>query len=177
MKPLIPLGLAAALLAGCGNIAAVKSFNTQYASPSSGDTARLRVIANGMVRAVPNKDCVDWYSPGAGVIVTPQKGFADRNNEVLGMPAGGAQFGAVSEVLIPAGKPFTLTFLDGGSGSYNYRRNCVAMLHFTPKKGGDYEFTAKGYSACGVDLQRLDGEKPQAVTATKADYCSAMANF
>lgn len=177
MKPLAPLCLVAALLTGCGNIAAVKSFNTPFASPSSGDTARLRVMANGMVRAVPEKDCVDWYSPGAGVIVSPKKGFADRNNENLGMPAGAEAFGVVSEVLIPAGKPFTLSFLDGGSGGYGYTRNCVGMFHFVPQKGGDYELVAKGYSACGVELKRLDGAAPAPVKPTKAEYCSALANF
>ncbi|MCE5978302.1 hypothetical protein [Pseudomonas sp. JR33AA] len=178
MKAPVMLGLLAAALAGCGNIAAVKSFNTPYGSPSGGDTARLRVIADGMVRAVPEKDCVDWYSPGAGVIAVPTKGFADRNGETLGMPAGvSAQAGdAVSEVLVPAGKPFTLHFLDGGrSAGYDTVQNCLGMFSFVPQKGADYELVVHGYSACGGTLKRLD--KAEDVARRKADYCSAMANF
>jgi hypothetical protein len=177
MKTAISLGLLAVALSGCGNIAAVKSFNTPYGSPTAGDTARLRVIANGMVRAVPGKDCVDWYSPGAGVIAVPQKGFADRNGESLGMPTGAAvaQGDVVSEVLVPAGKPFTLHFLDGGRTSYNSVTNCLGMFYFVPQKGADYEVVLRGYSGCGVKLQQLGVDQP--VQATKAEYCSAIANF
>lgn len=179
MKTLPLLCLATALLTGCGNIAAVKSFNTPYASPASGDTARLRVVANGMVRAVPGLGCVDWYSPGAGVVVSAQEGFADRNGEVLGMPPAATPFkGTASEVLIPAGKPFTLHFLDGGTRvSYDRVQNCIAMLRFTPQSGADYEFVAQGYSACGVDLKRLQGTTVEKVEAQKTDYCSKWANF
>lgn len=179
MKKTFALCLLATALTGCGNIAAVKSFNTPYASPTSGDTARLRVVANGMVRAVPGKDCVDWYSPGAGVIAVPQNGFADRNGEMLGMPAGVAVNGgdAVSEVLVPAGKPFTLHFLDGGrSASYGSVQNCLGMFSFVPDKGADYELVVHGYDACGGALTRLD--KPEVtVPQRKAEYCSAIANF
>ena len=66
MKAPVLAGLLAVALAGCGNIAAVKSFNTPFGPPTAGDTARLRVIANGMGRAVPGKDGVGWDSPGAG---------------------------------------------------------------------------------------------------------------
>ena len=178
MKTSLALCAAAALLAGCGNIAAVKSFNTPYGSPSTGDTARLRVVADGMVRAVPGLDCVDWYSPGAGVIVVPKQGFADRNDEKLGMPTGAPvpQGDAVSEVLVPAGKPFTLHFLDGGrSSSYNTVQNCLGMFNFVPEKGVDYELRVKGYGACSVKLERLGSVEE--VKLTKAEYCSAMANF
>ena len=178
MKAPVLAGLLAVALAGCGNIAAVKSFNTPYGSPTAGDTARLRVIANGMVRAVPEKDCVDWYSPGAGVIAVPKKGFADRNGETLGMPAGAAvgRGDAVSEVLVPAGKPFTLHFLDGGSSTaYGTVENCLGMFWFVPEKGADYELVLRGYSACGGTLKRL-GSTDQ-VPRHIAEYCSALANF
>ena len=178
MKTSLALCMVAALLAGCGNIAAVKSFNTPYGSPTTGDTARLRVIADGMVRAVPGLDCVDWYSPGAGVIVVPQEGFADRNDEKLGMPTGASvpRGNAVSEVLVPAGKPFTLHFLDGGrSSSYNSVENCLGMFNFVPQKGVDYELKVQGYGTCNVKLERLGSTEE--VKVAKAEYCSAIANF
>jgi len=180
MKAIVPLCLASAVLSGCGNIAAVKSFNSKFVSPTGGETARLRVVADGMVRGVPGLECVDWYSPGAGVIVVPQKGFADRNGEHLGMPAAKeVPAGAVSsEVLVAAGKPMTLAFLDGGRpNTYNSTTNCLGMFTFTPKAGADYELTVRGYNACGLQFERIDGAKPEPVNATKADYCSKLANF
>ena len=56
MKTLPLLCLATAFLAGCGNIAAVKSFNTAYASPASGDTAAAVKTAYGAAASVgPHK--------------------------------------------------------------------------------------------------------------------------
>lgn len=180
MKAIAPLCLVAAALSGCGNIAAVKSFNTQFASPTSGETARLRVSSDGMVRGVPGLECVDWYSPGAGVIVVPNETFAQRNSEKLGMPAGKPVPAgwASSEVRVAAGKPLTLTFLDGGRAvSYNQKSTCLGMFSFTPEAGADYELTLHGYSACDVEFNRIDGATPAPVKATEADYCSAIANF
>jgi len=180
MKTIAPLCLAAAALSGCGNIAAVKSFNTPFASPTSGETARLRVVSDGMVRGVPGLECVDWYSPGAGVIVVPNETFAQRNSEHLGMPAGKPVPAgwASSEVKVAADKPLTLTFLDGGRAvSYNQKSTCLGMFTFTPKAGADYELTLHGYDACGVEFNRIDGAAPEPVKAAKADYCSAIANF
>ena len=62
----IATGLACLYLSGCGNIQAVRSFSTPYEQPASGDRARIRIISfDGMVRAVPNSDCIDWRLPGA----------------------------------------------------------------------------------------------------------------
>ncbi|HFL2886294.1 TPA: transposase [Pseudomonas aeruginosa] len=52
-------------LAGCGTAAMLKSFSSLYAEPSGGQVAQLRIYANGMVRAVPGKSCIDWNAPGA----------------------------------------------------------------------------------------------------------------
>ncbi|MCU1723395.1 MULTISPECIES: hypothetical protein [unclassified Pseudomonas] len=180
MKTIVVLSLAATVLSGCGNIAAVKSFNTQFASPASGETARLRVMSDGMVRGVPGLACVDWYSPGAGVIIVPNETFAQRNNEKLGMPAGKPVPAgwATSEVRVAAGKPLTLTFLDGGRAvSYDQKSTCLGMFTFTPQAGADYELELRGYRGCGVDFTRIDGATPEPVKATKAEYCSAIANF
>lgn len=58
-----------ALLSGCGALTDVRSFSTPYSTPDGGETARLRVISDGMVRGVPKSDCVDFRLPGAGVMV------------------------------------------------------------------------------------------------------------
>ncbi len=80
------LALATLLLAGCGNLANVQSYSTPYSAPAGGETARLRVITNGMARGVPASACIDWRREGAGVIAVAQSGFANRNGQSLGMP-------------------------------------------------------------------------------------------
>ena len=79
------------LLSGCGALTDVRSFSTPYTMPSSAETARLRVISDGMVRGVPKSDCVNFRLPGAGVMVVARDGYANRNGERLGMPPTAAQ--------------------------------------------------------------------------------------
>ena len=53
-------------LSGCGQVANVRSLSTGYIPPQSGETARIRLLTDGLVRAVPGRDCLDWNVPGAG---------------------------------------------------------------------------------------------------------------
>ncbi len=75
-------------LAARGNIQTVRSFSTQYQQPTEGERARIRVISDGMIRAVPNSTCIDWRLPGAGVMIAAKKGFAQSNDQKLDMPIG-----------------------------------------------------------------------------------------
>ncbi|MGG5291378.1 hypothetical protein [Pseudomonas shirazensis] len=141
-------------LSGCGSISNVRSFSTPYSLPASDQTARLRVFSDGMVRAIPKSACVDFRLPGAGVLVAPRKGYADRNNESLGMPAIVSQpAGTVrSEFKIPAGEPVSFV--------YN-RERCYNRFTFVPQPGADYELDASGYSNCTVSVRQLPtGSKP-----------------
>jgi hypothetical protein len=114
------VAVGAVLLAGCGNIQTVKSFSTTYKEPDGGERARVRVVSDGMVRAVPRSSCVDWRLPDAGVMVASLKGFADQNNRSLGMPDAPLHVvpkeipTVVAEFYVPANQPLTLVYLSNG---------------------------------------------------------------
>lgn len=173
--------LISALLGGCGNIAAVKSFSTQFESPANGETANLRVITDGMVRGVPNSDCIDWYLPGAGVIVASKDGFAHRNDESLGMPE--SKWTATSsinvfyssEVRIPAGNSFALNFLGPGSFNGYAHLQCVANRTFMPKPGHNYEYVVfQSGSVCSSRLvEYVDDQQEEEVELKEAPLCKA----
>lgn len=136
-----------ALLSGCGALTDVRSFSTPYSTPDGGETARLRVISDGMVRGVPKSDCVDFRLPGAGVMVAFRDGYANRNGESLGMPAveGHSSSTVMTELLVPAGKPIAFHYI--GARCYN-------MFSFVPKAGVDYQLDAAALYKCGVTLQQ-----------------------
>lgn len=130
------------LQAGCGNIQTVKSFSTPYEQPTTGDRARIRVVADGMVRAVPNSACEDWRLPGSGVMVAARKGFADQNNRSLGMPGADSapiDGSVVSEFYVPAGKPLMLSYLSNGRPTATGSAQCFVRKSFVPVAGEDYE--------------------------------------
>lgn len=137
-----------ALLNGCGALTDVRSFSTPYSSPTSGDTARVRVISDGMVRAVPKSDCINFRLPGAGVMVAQRDGYADRNGEKLGMQPTAVQLASTveSELLVPAGQPIAFHYI--GNRCYN-------MFTFVPVAGADYELQAAGLGSCAVILKRM----------------------
>jgi len=182
MRALLIAGLAFAVSA-CGNIANMRAYSTAYVESSSGDTARLRIITNGMARGVPASDCIDWRLPGAGVMAVAQSGFADQNNgRSLGIPPSGRQVGgqglAHSELKMPAGKPFAMNFQSTGyvSGSYSY--SCQQNFRFTPKAGQDYELILLDSGGCVVALQRLNpAGKAENEPVEKTGLCSALDAF
>ncbi|MCK9798172.1 hypothetical protein M1B34_10685 [Pseudomonas sp. MAFF 302030] len=143
------LGVAGLLvsLAGCGALTDVRSFSTPYSTPPGGETVRVRVISDGMVRGVPRSDCVDFRLPGAGVMVVARDGYANRNGESLGMPAPVQPTvpGTRSELLVPAGQPIAFHYL--GAQCYN-------LFSFVPKAGMDYQVEASGLYKCGVMLKQ-----------------------
>jgi len=136
------------LLAGCGALSDVRSFSTPYSTPGGGETARLRVISDGMVRAVPKSDCVDFRLPGAGVMVAFRDGYANRNGESLGMPAVDKHPAStvMTELLVPAGRPVAFHYI--GAQCYN-------MFSFVPEAGKDYQLDAAGRYTCGVTLRKI----------------------
>ena len=117
---LVALASIAMVLSGCGNIQNVLAYSKAYMEPNSGDTARLRVITNGMVRGVPGRDCIDWRVQGAGVMAVKQSGFADQNNgRSLGMPTGSERADGMahvrSELKVQANQPLTINFQGFGT--------------------------------------------------------------
>ena len=147
LKSLVCLTLLASLT-GCGALNSVRSFSTPYSTPPGGETVRLRVISDGMVRGVPKSSCVNFRLPGAGVMVVARDGYANRNGETLGMaPVQRYESGTVmSELLVPAGQPIAFHYL--GDRCYN-------MFSFVPEAGMDYELDAANRYKCGVTLKRM----------------------
>lgn len=182
MRALLIAGLAFAVIA-CGNIANMRAYSTAYVEPSSGDTARLRIITNGMARGVPGSDCIDWRLPGAGVMAVAQSGFADQNNgRSLGIPPSGRQIDgqglARSELKMPAGKPFAMNFQSTGYVSGGYSYSCQQSFRFTPKAGQDYELILLDSGGCVVALQRLNpAGKAENEPVEKTGLCSALDAF
>lgn len=179
MRALLIAGMALAV-SGCGNISNMRAFSTPYVEPTAGDTARLRVITNGMVRGVPGRDCIDWRVPGAGVMAVSQSGFADQNNgRRLDMPESNrrveAQDLARSELKVPGDKPFAISFLSQGHVSVGVSYSCRQNFRFTPKAGQDYELILLDGGQCLAALQRLNPTgKPENVPVEKAGLCNAL---
>ncbi|WP_371316759.1 hypothetical protein [Pseudomonas gingeri] len=138
------------------------------------------MVSDGMVRAVPGRDCLDWNSPGAGVMVSAQLGFTDRNGERLGMP-GSAQHWPVavsSELVIPANKPIAFHYL----AQLQFSRRCFSSLTFVPQPGMDYVLQASTSRERLIELDELragDGRlvAVEARQVGKASMCNAMDNF
>ncbi len=182
MRAFLIAGLALAVSA-CGNIANMRAYSKAYMEPASGDTARLRVITNGMARGVPGRDCIDWRMPGAGIMAVAQSGFADQNNgRSLGIPPSGREVGgqklARSELKVPAGKPFAMNFQSSGYVSGGYSYSCQQTFRFTPQAGQDYELILLDSGMCVVGLQHLNSEgKAENEPVEKAGLCNALDAF
>ena len=160
------------LLTGCGQISSVRSFSTAYSTPEPGDKVKLRVITFGMVRGIPNSDCVDFRLPGAGVMVVGRDGFANRNGERLDMALEDDVNapGVRSELLITAGQPIAFHYIG---------QQCYNMFSFLPQIGVEYELEATSAYKCSVSLrQRVVGEaKTSSVHLNESKLCRVMDNF
>ena len=182
MRAFLIAALAVAVSA-CGNIANMRAYSTAYVEPVAGDTARLRVITNGMVRGVPGRDCIDWRVPGGGVMAVAQSGFADQNNgRSLGMPESGRVVEgpglARTELKVPAGKPLAMNFQSTGYVSGGYSYSCQQTFRFTPQAGQDYELILLDSGMCAIGLQRLiPAGKAENQPVEKAGLCSALDAF
>ena len=182
----LALPLTALTLVGCGNIQTVKSFSTPYEQPTSGERARIRVVADGMVRAVPQSDCEDWRLPGAGVMVSARKGFADQNGRSLGMPGAdtvSTEGRVVSEFYVPAVKPLMLSYMSNGRSDGLKSEQCFVRKSFTPVAGQDYEasFQHSG-PLCLTRVNRLQVKgatvsRDEAVPLADAKFCRASDNL
>ena len=178
--------VAALTLSGCGNIQTVKSFSTPYEAPTTGERARIRIVADGMVRAVPQSDCEDWRLPGAGVMVSAQKGFADQNGRSLNMPGADkvqADGRVVSEFYVPAGKPLMLSYISNGRSNGLKSEQCFARKSFVPVAGEDYEasFRHSGplclTSVTTLEAQSGTAARSRPVPLAEAKFCRASDNL
>lgn len=177
---MVVIGIIAMALSGCGNIKNVLAYSKDYMEPTSGDTARLRIITNGMVRGVPGRDCIDWQVPGAGVMAVRNSGFADKNNgRSLGMPAGSDRADGMvhvrSELKVQANKPLAINFQGFGRVSNGTSYSCQQRFSFTPQANQDYELNLLEDSSCLISLVQLNQDRPATRKPFKdAGFCNAL---
>ncbi|WP_171962504.1 hypothetical protein [Bordetella trematum] len=151
-------------LAACGTAAKLKSFSSLYAEPADGPVAQLRIYANGMVRAVPGKACIDWNSPGAGIMIAPRAGFVNHNGRDLDLPKNLHVYKPVStlgklittELRASAEQPISFSFDSEGYRSGNHRRSCNITFSFVPKPDANYQvLLADTGKECRIEVSEL----------------------
>ncbi|MBH5329730.1 hypothetical protein H9Q10_08620 [Eikenella sp. S3360] len=121
-------------------LGACSSVGTQFAKmsePESGERARVRVVANMLVKGVPESDCLDWRKPGAGTIFGGMVGSSGYRGRSLNMPdphnVSGSRRSA--EFYVRAGKPLTLQLLN----TPDSWQTCSLAISFVPQAGHNYE--------------------------------------
>ncbi|MDR2239547.1 MAG: hypothetical protein LBE33_03825 [Zoogloeaceae bacterium] len=134
--------------------ASISTQFTPFEEPASGDRAKVRVIGNALVKAIPGKNCVDWSTPGAGTVlggIVGSRGFHGRS---LGMPPGrDASKVDTAEFYAEAGKPITLVVMT----TPEFRYECSATVSFIPEKDKNYEAQMMVYlTKCSADVITLD---------------------
>jgi len=174
MKKIYFLLFFVAVLGGCG------SLETQFKQASEPmedqPRARLRIIANSLVKAVPGKSCIDWSSPGAGTVFGGGFGSSGYKGRTLNMPyPPNVKKSEMGELYVSADKPLTLAFLTTPEGISSGGRtyHCQVSGTFIPGKDKDYEASLildPAKSQCFFGLTEL-GENRSPVPITSASLC------
>lgn len=160
--------VAALFLSGCADLS---TQFTKMAEAQGGERARLRVVANQLVKGIPGKDCVDWSSPGAGTIFGGIVGSSGYRSRSLNMPQGqyrmdSSNFG---EMYLEAGKPFTLVLITTPES----RVSCSIAGTFIPEANKDYEAGVHvdvRNRRCSMHLYEL-GEPNKEIAIQEAKRC------
>ncbi|MEO8119658.1 MAG: hypothetical protein ABI606_10100 [Rhodoferax sp.] len=149
---------------GCADIST--QFKQASEPPENAPRARLRVLANSLVKAVPGKDCIDWSAPGAGTVFGGIVGSSGYRGKSIDMPfkpqVNNSDFG---EMYIAAGKPITLAFLTTPEGITSAGRvyRCSVAGAFVPEKDKDYEAELRlipSSNQCVFNLSQLGETRP-----------------
>lgn len=172
-------------LGGCAFVSELKATTVSYRVPAdAGETALIRIVAQGLVRGVPYSDCIDWSKPASGLMVRPHRGIAHPNFRNLGIPMTAATdrmrrqegFGA-NELKIPANRPFAFMFYNTEPGmDKDYRFVCEQSVTFVPEAGETYQMEFLQDQMCTARLRKIDerGEAlPDLVVLRPTDLCSA----
>ena len=155
-----------ALLGGCGSLST--QFKAASEPPETEARARLRVIANSLVKAIPGKNCIDWNAPGAGTVFGGIFGSSGFRGRSINMPSPAADKRGFGEMYVAADQPITLVFLTTPESRYH----CSVAGSFVPQKNRDYEAELMlTPSECFFKLREI-GEKVEPVAISKAVSCS-----
>jgi hypothetical protein len=125
------LFLALLVPSACSGV--IGSVFRKAAEPTGGDRARLRVVSNGFVKAIPGKGCIDWSAPGAGTVFGGRLSSSYRGRS-LNMPGTPLKRDDSAELYVEAAKPIVLEVVSN-RGIYS----CQLAVTFTPEAGKDYE--------------------------------------
>ncbi len=158
-----------AAICAAGALSACGSLSTQFRTADEavdGPHARLRVSGNVLVKAVPNKDCIDWDAPGAGTLLGGIVGAGGYRGRSLGMPgAEKLDRASMGELYVAAEQPYTLVLLTTPES----RLQCSVAATFVPKADVDYEARLvldKG--ACVASVSTVSGDP---VRLNRAQAC------
>ena len=129
------------ILGGCTRYyEAVRANFVPFSEPQDGDRARVRVVSDDHIRAIPNATCVGWSDEKSGVIMQQKpwgltitlgpEGYRERD---LNIPDPGnnklRKESRYAEFYVRANEPLIVA----------QEAYCRINLGFTPKKNHDYE--------------------------------------
>lgn len=140
-----------------------------FAEPTTGPMARVRVVSDNYVGAIPGHDCIIGGQEGAGTVLSgwlSSRGYRGRS---IGMPNAPADPKTAAEFMVSANQPITISMMNSvpnGGG-------CDVSGSFTPEAGRDYEVRAqmeKGGNYCSMKLAEL-APIPRPLPLKRAKVC------
>ncbi len=127
----------------CSVLAACASVGIQFSKmtePDSGERARVRVVADMLVKGVPNASCTDWSKAGAGTIFGGILGSSGYRGRSLGMPnPQGVSGNNSGEFYVRANEPFAVALMNTPDSRYL----CSVSATFVPQKNTDYQISTR----------------------------------
>lgn len=134
--------LTALTLSACGGMSTAMS--RAYIEPTEGKTAKVRVVTNGVLTFIPDRNCLDWNAPDIGIAASAENYLGKsptHNGQKIGVSGEASKLtGFVSaEVLVKADQPLTLSFRSRSSdGHMNYWCEPIHIA-FIPVAREEYE--------------------------------------
>ena len=161
----------AALVAGCSAISA--QFKKAEEGRDDEPRARLRIIADSWVKAIPDRDCTDWSAPGTGTVwggIFGSRGYRDKSRNMPFPPVLGKQ-ADMAEMYIAAERYITLCYVK----DLDKYGNCGTCGSFFPKEGKDYEIVFEpcysSSSQYNVALYEILDERKVPIKISRAENC------
>ncbi|WP_028534392.1 hypothetical protein [Paludibacterium yongneupense] len=164
--------LPSVLVIGCADL------STQFKAaeePADGPRARIRIVANALVKAVPGKNCIDYHTPGAGTIfggIVGSRGYRGRSLNIPNAESFDAS--SMGEMYASAGKPIALQFLTTPESRYS----CGVGVTFTPKVDHDYQVKMildPSHMECTAEVRSLS-DPNEHVDMHPVDSCTKQGN-
>lgn len=163
--------LLSTLLIGCAGIG---TQFTKMSEPQSGERAQIRVVANMLVKGIPNSACIDWSKEGAGTIFGGIVGSSGYRGRSLGMPnPEGLSSRNSGEFYAVANQPITITLLNTPES----RMRCSVSGSFIPVSGKDYQVdlatseVSDMKSRCAMRVREVTSSGLIPVAIKKASDC------